>query len=819
MKPVFGILIFGVIFFHSIPEIPCQSQWDPDGGFTYDYEGIALLIPQKVGAFPGKSSYAPLSIQTIQPFMSTRNADKILVLVDSNVYSHIQNELNVYLSDLMGDGYFVGCFQVSGGDPITLKNFILTHSQGLLGCVFLGDLPAAWYELNGVLGHEEFPCDLYYMDLDGLWPDQDYDGIFDHHSAGSGDEGPEIFVGRIDASKMPGVETDHLKAYLNKNHLFRMGDLKASNYGLTYTEDTWIWNVNMRTAMENAYPNYDEIIAPDTKKGDYLKNRLPNPHYEFIQLSCHSTTLHHIFNRGGKASFNDIKATPPYAMFYNLFCCSSLRFTQKNFLGGSYLFNTSNTSLAVVGSTKTGSMLVFTPFYETFAHHCIGEAFRCWFNHLAPYGPFERVWHYGMTLAGDPCLKRSKPALIFSYPQGLPQCYVPPGPKIRLEVKITPGLQTYVSNTAFVYYRYDPNDPFTQVGLSPLGPDLFEAELPETRPNDRVEYYFSAQGDFGTTVCAPIHAPLDLYACDVFFIEPFMEDDFETDKGWQTTHKEVLSGEWERADPSQTPAQPEDDHSLKGGLCYVTGAKGGGISDFDLDGGPARLESPTLDLMGQDAVFSFYTWFYHSEDGDQQPLQIKISNNNGADWISVDSLSHDPYWRKRTYRVSDHTTPSSQIKIRIAPMDKPDDDVVEALIDDFVIGFINTSCSLWCDSYAISAAKGAVIKFSLDAGPNHGNGAYLLLGGMSGSTPGFKLPNGTHIPINWDFFTNAILNPSLASAFQNFMGQLDPWGVASAQFNTFGPLIDPSLIGLIADFVFLADWDFVSNNIKIKIEP
>ena len=34
--------------------------------------------------------------------------------------------------------------------------------------MFVGDLPAAWYECE-IWGHEEFPCDLYYMDLDGSW--------------------------------------------------------------------------------------------------------------------------------------------------------------------------------------------------------------------------------------------------------------------------------------------------------------------------------------------------------------------------------------------------------------------------------------------------------------------------------------------------------------------------------------------------------------------------------------------------------------------------------------------------------------------------
>ena len=39
-----------------------------------------------------------------------------------------------------------------------------------MGCVFVGDIPTAWYEVAndyGTYGYKTFPCDLFLMDLDG----------------------------------------------------------------------------------------------------------------------------------------------------------------------------------------------------------------------------------------------------------------------------------------------------------------------------------------------------------------------------------------------------------------------------------------------------------------------------------------------------------------------------------------------------------------------------------------------------------------------------------------------------------------------------
>ena len=348
---------------------------------------------------------------------------------------------------------------------------------------------------------------------------------------------------------------------------------------------------------------------------------------------------------------------------------------------------------------------------------------------------------------------------------------------------------------------------------------MYEALLPNTQPGDQPEFYFSAQGDYGTMLTSPTGAPAETHHFQVCFVEPLFDDDFESDLGWSVVNENVLKGKWQRGDPEATLAQPEDDHTVKGTHCYVTGATGGGLSDHDLDGGPTRLVSPVIDALGQDGVFSFYAWFYHSDEGKVQPLRIHISNDDGASWTPVDAIYHDPGWHHRSYAVSDYVTPTDQMRVRFTARDQPDNSIVEALVDDFSFGTCNYAPSLWSDAYSISEATGGTVNFSLDAGTYNAFRNYLIIGGITGTTPGTPLPGGSSIlPIHWDFFSTLVVTYGNTPFFQNFLGTLDGEGKASASLN-LPPILGTS--GIIMHFAYALNnpWDFASNSVGIEMEP
>ena len=335
--------------------------------------------------------------------------NRVLILVNEGLRPSIEANLGRYVTDITAQGWDLEVYETGGGTPEELKEFILDHAAGLAGTVFFGRMPTPWYESD-----EEFPLDYFYMELDGEWIDADEDGMYDALLDGTGDQAPEIFVAHIDASMMTWWdEAESVNSYLDKDHTFWSGAMVCSDYGLTYTEDDWANGEDICTAMRYGYPAYHEIRAPETHRDDYVHDRLTEPAYEFIQLACHSWSGGHAFTRGGDASSWRVAITEPEALFYNLFCCSALRWVEDNHLGGAYIFNPSTTSLATVGSTKSGSMLNFSWFYEPYGSGiCLGESLRLWFDDVAPFEQWEIDWHMGMSITGDPFLKRTNPSPV-----------------------------------------------------------------------------------------------------------------------------------------------------------------------------------------------------------------------------------------------------------------------------------------------------------------------------------------------------------------------------------------------------------------------
>lgn len=397
-----------------------------------------------------------------------------------------------------------------------------------------------------------------------------------------------------------------------------------------------------------------------------------------------------------------------------------------------------------------------------------------------------------------------------------------PGPATDVTVMIAGGSENYVQGSGEIYYRFSPNDAYESALLIHLESNLYNGQVPGAGPDSLPEFYFKAEGDLGSTVYCPPDAPVSTYSMTMDgLVEILMEDNFETNTGWTVQNQSIETGAWERADPEGTSAQPEDDHSPEGVNCFITGPLAGEwSSDYDVDGGPTQLISPLIDLSTGDAEISFYLYFHHSFFGTQQPLEIEISNNGGESWRTVYTVIDEPVWALHSFDVSDHIVPTSQIQLRFSAIDNPDDSVVEAGLDDFKVSRTVMDATLWASAYSISVAEGAMVDLTLDAGTGYANRNFMLLGSVTGTYPGFTLPGGLRLPLNWDIFTDIVLQLLGTPVCQNFLGLLDADGRAIATLNSYGPL-DPSTTGIGVNFAYLLGkpFDFVSNPIAIEIVP
>lgn len=332
------------------------------------------------------------------------------VIVNASIYSDIINELNIFTQDLINAGYSIQLDTISGMSAFVLRNH-LAGITDLVGAIFIGEVPVAWFETNGFGDWEEFPHDLYFCDLNGTYIDADGDGIYDNHT---GNLAPEIWVGRIYARNLNwDNEIRLLKNYFRKNHLYRVDSLSLPQRGLSFVDDDWsYWTT---CYLDYIYSNV--VVVNDqyqTTAANY-RNHLAQG-YEWIHICAHSSPWGHTFKyptsqyRGTVFNY-EIFTLEPHALFYNLFACSGTRFVEENHSAGWYIFNDPY-GLLVVGSTKTGSMLYFEDFYYPIGQQnmCIGDAFKHWFT---LWGENDWDWFYGMNILGDPTLK----------PKGQIQCY------------------------------------------------------------------------------------------------------------------------------------------------------------------------------------------------------------------------------------------------------------------------------------------------------------------------------------------------------------------------------------------------------------
>lgn len=337
-------------------------------------------------------------------------AGQVLVLVNAGLYPAVEQSVAQYIRDLADEGFFATAYTVTGGSPAQLRAFIAGRPR--VGVLLVGALPTAWFEMDDDFDdvHSEFPCDLYYMDLNGTWHDPDGDGLFSEHPS---NVEPEIWVGRLWTPTAGGNDAALINDYFARNHLFRKGRFGVSDRALAYVDDDWSGFGDCALDMMLPAAGVEVITDPATTDGDRYKAEI-NQQRGWAQVCAHSSPGGHSFRVPGGGEWvpadylRDVN--PPDAYFYNLFACSNARFTQADYMAGWYIFDKGGGStcngLAAVGSTKSGSMLLFENFYGAMAGgRNVGDGFLAWWRSLGGSHSLDnRRWYYGLTLLGDPTL-------------------------------------------------------------------------------------------------------------------------------------------------------------------------------------------------------------------------------------------------------------------------------------------------------------------------------------------------------------------------------------------------------------------------------
>ncbi|HUX98240.1 MAG TPA: hypothetical protein VMV49_01685 [Candidatus Deferrimicrobium sp.] len=511
---------------------------------TNTYQDIILLNGTYFYAVLGSNSTWNSTLSncvnvtvTIPPAAPTLSS-QVFVYVNSTIYPKINASLVQFKADLESVGYILTLINFSSPTGMRFydaqrikQQCVSSYSSGLEGIIFVGQLPYVNYEIYNT----PFPCDLYFMDLDGQWSDFDLDTYYDNHSSGTGDRDPEIWFGRIDATTMTGRnETEALIEYFQRNHLYRNGTLQRPHSSLIYIDDSWsAWANEWGNESVHAYTN-QTIIATDSITNDTNWETELTHSYEWVHLFVHSYPNQHVFYpspASGYTSCSEIRSITTQALFFLLFACSAADFSQSDNIATEYLF--SNNTLATFGCTRTGGMFEPSKLYKPLGNgSCLGESLKRWFSDctLSSSGLNNPANSYGVTLLGDPTLK------ILYGPLNNP-----PVLSSLTRTNSTVHLNWTKVTDASIYYIYRNTSKITSTtGLTPIGwtTNNYTDDLV---PSGGTYYYVIVAGnDFCNSTlsnCENITVPTQLQgplAPNLYPISPNPDDDGIIHLNWSS---------------------------------------------------------------------------------------------------------------------------------------------------------------------------------------------------------------------------------------------------------------------------------------------
>lgn len=332
-------------------------------------------------------------------------------------------------------------------------------------------------------------------------------------------------------------------------------------------------------------------------------------------------------------------------------------------------------------------------FFDTFDADDAAQFDGLWSNY--PFFPSGTV--IGSDFQGGLFVWRlGAPKLTFAFPSGAPEFLSPTGASVQFEVN--PNMVGDLMSGSVRFHYQTNGGSFSEVTATPVGGNLFQANLPAISCGTQVGFFLSAKSSDGATWSEPAAGSTQVFnALAAIGQTLVLDNDMETAAGWTggVGGDTATTGTWTRGNPIGTGAQPEDDHSNPGTQCWFTGQGpvGGGLGDNDVDGGTTTLLSPVFSAAGlNDPVVSYWRWYSNSAGAGpgEDTFVIDISNNGGTNWTNLETVGPTGLdvvggWIQHTARIADFVTPTANMRLRFRASDLGTGSIVEAAIDDFQV--------------------------------------------------------------------------------------------------------------------------------------
>jgi Zn-dependent metalloprotease len=315
----------------------------------------------------------------------------------------------------------------------------------------------------------------------------------------------------------------------------------------------------------------------------------------------------------------------------------------------------------------------------------------------------------------------------------------------------------------------------TVAPMTPAGGGVFNGAIPAQPLGTLVRYSFRASAAGGSPITLPETPQVLPFS---FLVGPQIQQvlqTFEAAASWTVNPNAddtATTGRWVQADPigsnvDGVPAQPEDDHTLAGVQCFVTGnaaSPADPAGTEDVDGGKTTLQTPVFNLSGMHHPAIRY-WRWYTNNLGSAPgtdvWRVKISNDGGTTWSDVENtLLSANVWSKVIVRVEDILAPTDQVRLRFIAEDAPPGSLVEAAVDDFeIVSFdatdVGTPSSGLPQRYLLAQNRpnpfnpSTMIAFDLPQAGHATLRIYDVSGRMIRSLLAGELTEGSH-SVRWD---------------------------------------------------------------------
>ena len=275
-------------------------------------------------------------------------------------------------------------------------------------------------------------------------------------------------------------------------------------------------------------------------------------------------------------------------------------------------------------------------------------------------------------------------------------------------VNFTANVSSLLSEIEEVYLNYSSDGTnWNQISMNNNGTDSnFSVIMTFDYFDVLIRYYISASDQYGNYAFSPAQSIEDPYFFLYGNLEYIVLHDFENDHGWDLIESTASAGIWERAIPNGTiyqgvQVQPDQDNTIDGDYCYVTGNLVGDSVGFDdVDNGTTSIISPFFDLSDyQSVLLTYHRWFSNNlgDNPSNDRFIVVASNDGGLNWIRVEStnLSNNS-WKQQRFILDNLIDFTDEVLFKVSVEDiffegdsSSGGSLVEAAFDDFQLQIIS----------------------------------------------------------------------------------------------------------------------------------